>query len=101
MFAARLLEPFARSLRCAVFHDRRLNELIHSLGTASCTAARASIRFPCYFAKGVEGPFRQAPMAFRVVDYPSAMVTLPITLLSVRFNQIDDLGFQWEWTIDR
>jgi len=47
-------------LRCAVFHDRRFNELIHSLGQGvRAAAAGAPSVFLATLRKGVEGLFRQ------------------------------------------
>jgi len=73
-------------LRCAVFHDRRFNELIHSLGHG--VVQPLQMLHPIFLAtlrKVLKASFA-APTAFRV-SISSAMVTLPITLLSVGFTR--------------
>src|SRR5882762_8089243 len=91
MFAARLLEPFRTVLRCAVFHDRRLNELIHSLGHGVVQPLQAV--HPVFLAtlrKGVEGLFRSTD-GFSGVDFV-CHGDLANNIVVGRVHQIDDLG---------
>src|SRR5260370_11062926 len=56
MFAARLFEPFA-VLRSAVFQNRRVNELIHSLGNGIMQPLQAvHAVFLAALRKGIERP---------------------------------------------
>src|ERR1700735_1206290 len=60
MLAARLFEPFARVLRSAVFQNRRVNELIHSLGNGIMQALQAvHTVFLAGLRKGIERLLRR------------------------------------------
>src|SRR5260221_249500 len=78
-------------LRCAVFHDRSLNELIHSLGHGLVQPLQAV--HPVFLAtlrKGVEGLFRSTD-GFSGVDFV-CQGDLADNLVVGRVHQIDDLG---------
>lgn len=78
-------------LRCAVFHDRRFNELIHSLGHSVVQPLQEL--HPVFLAalrKGVEGHFRSTD-GFSGVDFV-CHGDLADNLVVGRVHQIDDLG---------
>ena len=78
-------------LRCAVFHDRRLNELIHSLGHGVVQPLQEL--HPVFLAtlrKGVEGLFRSTD-GFSRVDFV-CHGDLADNLVVGRVYKIDDLG---------
>ena len=78
-------------LRCAVFHDRRLNELIHSLGHGVVQPLQEL--HPVFLAtlrKGVEGLFRSTD-GFSRVDFV-CHGDLADNLVVGRVHKIDDLG---------
>src|SRR5579872_4522340 len=78
-------------LRCTVFHDRRLNELIHSFGHGLVQPLqKLHSVFLAALRKGVEGHFR-SPDSFSRVDF-ACHGDLADNLVVGRVHQIDDLG---------
>jgi hypothetical protein len=69
------------------FQNRRVNELIHSLGNGIMQPLQAvHAVFFSSLRKGIERLLGRAAMACRV-SISSAMVTLPITVLLVGFTR--------------
>src|SRR5882762_6846169 len=78
-------------LKCAVFHDRRFNELIHSLGHGVVQPLqKLQPVFLATLRKGVEGLFRSTD-SFSGVDFV-CHGDLADNLVVGRVHQIDDLG---------